>query len=97
MTCGICKRTLSQPGDSDSLDCEGDCWGCVKESEENAREMKPKKSETLLDAGWSLLDEADRGRVRCDECGKRGFARDPLGTIYCGACAEIKGFWEGTP
>jgi hypothetical protein len=27
--CGICKRILDQPGDPLSVDCGGDCWGCI--------------------------------------------------------------------
>lgn len=32
-TCGICGRRLDQPDDPLSLDCGGDCWGCVGETE----------------------------------------------------------------
>ena len=31
--CGICKRVLDIPADPLSIDCGGDCWGCVGEIE----------------------------------------------------------------
>ncbi|WP_217430668.1 hypothetical protein [Duganella vulcania] len=31
--CGICGRKLDQKDDPLSLDCGGDCWGCVGEIE----------------------------------------------------------------
>ena len=31
--CTICKRKLDQPDDPKSLDCGGDCWGCMEEFE----------------------------------------------------------------
>ena len=31
--CGICKRELDQPTDPLSIDCGGDCWGCISEIE----------------------------------------------------------------
>ncbi len=97
MTCGICRRTLDQPGDSDSVDCGGDCWGCVKEAENNAGVPMTIEEEVVnRESAWSIIHEMDRDKVRCDECGKRGFVRDPRGTCYCGPCAEIKGFWERT-
>ncbi|RYG55971.1 MAG: hypothetical protein EON56_04880 [Alphaproteobacteria bacterium] len=33
MRCHICQRELNQDDDSLSLDCGGDCWGCVGEIE----------------------------------------------------------------
>lgn len=33
MKCGICGRQLDQPGDPLSIDCGGDCWGCIGEIE----------------------------------------------------------------
>lgn len=33
MKCGICGRLLDQPGDPLSVDCGGDCWGCIGEIE----------------------------------------------------------------
>ncbi len=33
MTCSICGRTLDVLGDADSVDCGGDCWGCIREVE----------------------------------------------------------------
>ncbi|QDQ25506.1 hypothetical protein FNU76_03570 [Chitinimonas arctica] len=33
MNCSICKRFLEHPGDPLSVDCGGDCWGCVGEIE----------------------------------------------------------------
>lgn len=32
-TCSICGRTLDSPSDPLSIDCGGDCWGCVGEAE----------------------------------------------------------------
>lgn len=31
--CGICGRKLDQKDDPLSLDCGGDCWGCIGEIE----------------------------------------------------------------
>lgn len=36
--CGICGRQLDQTNDPLSLDCGGDCWGCVGEVEANGGE-----------------------------------------------------------
>lgn len=33
MTCQICGRILDQAGDPLSINCGGDCWGCVGEIE----------------------------------------------------------------
>ena len=33
VTCTICKRVLDQADEPLSLDCGGDCWGCVGEME----------------------------------------------------------------
>jgi hypothetical protein len=33
MKCGICGGLLDQPGDPLSVDCGGDCWGCICEIE----------------------------------------------------------------
>ncbi len=57
--------------------------------------MPGNKVKTLLDVGWSIVHEMDRDRVRCNECGKRGFVKDAGGICYCGPCADAKGFWEG--
>ena len=32
-TCGICGRKLDQNDDPLSVDCGGDCWGCIGEIE----------------------------------------------------------------
>lgn len=37
--CLICNRLLNQSSDPLSLDCGGDCLGCIKEVED--REEKP--------------------------------------------------------
>lgn len=33
LICRICHRELSNPKDPLSIDCGGDCWGCVGEVE----------------------------------------------------------------
>jgi len=33
MKCSICGRPLSQSNDLLSVDCGGDCWGCIGEIE----------------------------------------------------------------
>jgi hypothetical protein len=33
LTCRICRRELNNPKDLLSVDCGGDCWGCVGEVE----------------------------------------------------------------
>lgn len=37
-TCGICGRQIDQANDPLSIDCGGDCWGCVGEIEANGDE-----------------------------------------------------------
>jgi hypothetical protein len=36
MNCQICNRPLNNPNDPLSLDCGGDCWGCIGEIEAEA-------------------------------------------------------------
>jgi hypothetical protein len=33
MNCNICGRKLDNPFDALSIDCGGDCWGCIGEIE----------------------------------------------------------------
>ncbi|PIM55256.1 hypothetical protein CS062_00025 [Roseateles chitinivorans] len=33
MNCQVCGRTLGQKDDPLSVDCGGDCWGCIGEIE----------------------------------------------------------------
>lgn len=33
LSCRICCRELNNPKDPLSVDCGGDCWGCVGETE----------------------------------------------------------------
>ncbi len=33
MKCRICGRSLDQPDDPLSMNCGGDCWGCIGETE----------------------------------------------------------------
>jgi hypothetical protein len=33
MNCQICNRPLNNPNDPLSLDCGGDCWGCIGQIE----------------------------------------------------------------
>ncbi len=33
LRCGLCGRALNTPGDPLSIDCGGDCWGCIGEVE----------------------------------------------------------------
>lgn len=40
MLCLTCKRTLGDPNDPLSLDCGGDCWGCVREAEGKSKMAK---------------------------------------------------------
>jgi hypothetical protein len=35
VVCATCRRELNLENDSLSLDCGGDCWGCVGETEAN--------------------------------------------------------------
>lgn len=36
MNCQICNRPLNNPQDPLSVDCGGDCWGCIGEIESKA-------------------------------------------------------------
>lgn len=63
MKCKTCGRALHQIGDPLSLDCGGDCWGCVGEieaqqgfepslakvREEAANGLRPGWTEPLID------------------------------------------------
>lgn len=40
--CLICKRPLNVTGDGLSIDCGGDCWGCVRECETGQPDPRPK-------------------------------------------------------
>ena len=40
MNCKICGRLLSRQEDPLSVDCGGDCWGCVGEIEADAGEAQ---------------------------------------------------------
>lgn len=31
--CGMCGRPLGKPGVRTSIDCGGDCWGCIRDIE----------------------------------------------------------------
>jgi len=61
--CGICKRVLDIPADPLSIDCGGDCWGCVGEIEADMGWPEPlvqvrKESEAGLHPDW--IDPAKR-------------------------------------
>lgn len=49
--CHICKRILGDITDPLSMDCGGDCWGCIKEIES---EMNPEQTENLDDLFWPI-------------------------------------------
>ncbi len=36
--CRLCKRPLDDPTDPKSLDCGGDCLGCIEEIEDRWKE-----------------------------------------------------------
>jgi hypothetical protein len=36
MNCSLCHRPLDIPGEPDSRDCGGDCWGCMRKVEGHA-------------------------------------------------------------
>jgi hypothetical protein len=61
--CGICKRVLDISADPLSIDCGGDCWGCVGEIEadmgwpESLVQVR-KESEAGLRPDW--IDTANR-------------------------------------
>lgn len=61
--CGICRRVLDIPADPLSIDCGGDCWGCVGEIEadmgwpESLVQVR-KESEAGLRPDW--IDPAKR-------------------------------------
>lgn len=38
-TCSICGRTLNVETDPLSLDCGGDCLGCIKETDEQVQAL----------------------------------------------------------
>jgi len=50
-TCGICQRKLNQSDDPLSIDCGGDCWGCIGEIEAetgDATALEKVRRESLL-------------------------------------------------
>jgi hypothetical protein len=55
--CGICGRVIDIPADPLSIDCGGDCWGCVGEIEADMGRPKSiaqvrKESEAGLRPDW---------------------------------------------
>lgn len=57
MKCGICGRQLDQFGEPLSIDCGGDCWGCIGEIEADmgdADSLKRVREESArgLRPGW---------------------------------------------
>lgn len=39
--CASCNRVLDLPGDEDSMDCGGDCYGCVKHGDATVPIVRP--------------------------------------------------------
>jgi hypothetical protein len=67
MKCKTCGRTLDHLGDPLSLDCGGDCWGCVGEIEAELG-FEPSLAKVRVEAanglrpGWiEPLDDISRG------------------------------------
>ena len=62
MKCGICGRLLDQPGNPLSVDCGGDCWGCIGEIEADMGDpvslAKVREAITYGTAGASLKPAA---------------------------------------
>lgn len=55
--CGICGRKLEQKDDPLSIDCGGDCWGCIGEIEADMGDEYPlakvrEEFEKGLRPGW---------------------------------------------
>jgi hypothetical protein len=66
--CSICSRALDQENDPLSLDCGGDCWGCVGEIE---AEMGDETSRE------EVRGEIERG-IRLAAVGRTGARTQPL-------------------
>ena len=43
MKCGICGRKFDQLDDPLSIDCGGDCWGCIGEIEADMGDLESLK------------------------------------------------------
>ena len=64
MKCGICGRQLDQPADPLSVDCGGDCWGCIGEIEADMgdrRNLIVVSRACTLDVGSGAVDAAAQG------------------------------------
>jgi hypothetical protein len=69
-TCGICGRKLDQKDDPLSIDCGGDCWGCIGEieadmGEESSLTQVRKEFAEGLRPGW--VDTSAEGSSGDDE------------------------------
>jgi hypothetical protein len=57
MRCGMCRRPLDQPDDPSSMNCGGDCWGCIGEleaelgNEESIKQVRDEHTRGLR-PGW---------------------------------------------
>ena len=68
--CGICGRKLDQKDDPLSVDCGGDCWGCIGEieadmGEESSLTQVRKEFAEGLRPGW--VDTSSEGSSRDGE------------------------------
>ena len=53
--CLICKRPIDVPGDPLSLDCGGDCLGCIRELEDDIQDPRPAMPvQTQQEFDWRL-------------------------------------------
>ena len=53
--CLICKRPIGVPGDPLSLDCGGDCLGCVRELGDDIQDPRPAMPvQTQQEFDWRL-------------------------------------------
>lgn len=64
--CSLCGRVLENPEDELSLDCGGDCWGCIGEIEadmgdESSLVKVREESRRGLRPGWVAGRNGSRG------------------------------------
>ena len=63
MNCQICNRPLNTPNDPLSLDCGGDCWGCIGQIEAES-EHKPSIEAVLQEQKIRQVDKYLRNSLQ---------------------------------
>lgn len=88
-SCSICGRILAQPEDPLSVDCGGDCLGCMIEAE---KQMDTTPDEWVAST-WAMTALGDRVRIGESEAVIEGFSRLPWHSIIEKSFHKPDGKW----